>query len=107
MSTRVRVLKWAVAVDDEPHEIGGGDVVHVDVLQSEQIAARRHVSVWTRELVDDELQPIYPKRTAQVYGTGQLVDGAIRHVGSVVDRTMFMGGLSSELVWHVFEVEQP
>jgi hypothetical protein len=103
MSTRVRVLKWPVPIDDEPHEIGGAEVVHVDVLQGEQELRARHVSVWTAELVDDELQPIYPKRTAQVYGTGQLVDGALRHLGSVVDRIP----TSTELVWHVFEVEQP
>lgn len=107
MSQRVRVLKWDVPIDDEPHEIGGGDVVLVDVMQLNQADRVRHVNVWTRELVDDELQPIHPKRTAQVYGTGQLVDGAIRHIGSTVDRLVFVGAISTELVWHVFEVEQP
>ena len=107
MSKRTRVLKWPVRIDDEPHEIGGGRVVLVDMLQRTQGFEHREVSVWTRELVDEDLQPIYPKRVAQVFGTGQLVDGAIQHIGSCVDRHAFMGSVVAELVWHVFEVEQP
>lgn len=107
MSTRVRVLKWPLPIDDEPHEIGGGDVLLID--RADLGVGPKALEVWTRELVDDEeLQPTLPTRTAQVYSTGQLVDGAQQHLGSFVDRVPFLGTPSyRSLVWHVFEVEQP
>lgn len=97
MSTHVeRVLRWVVPVDDEPHEIGGGDVVLVAARRDPLAATgRRRVEVWTRELVDEQLQPVAPKRVVQVFATGQILEYSSEHVGSVLD--------GQELVWHVFE----
>lgn len=81
-----RVLKWNVPVDDKPHPIGRGEVVHVAC----QFDASE-VQVWT-----DEVDGDYPRqRFAQVHGTGHPVPADLQHVGSVV-------AADGHLVWHVF-----
>lgn len=89
---RMRVLKWVVPVDDEPHAIGQG----VPLLVATQNGVTNEVVVWTNELVDDDLKPVRPPLAAQVFGTGQIVDAGAHHVGSCV------AGL---FVWHVFVVD--
>lgn len=82
----LRALKWSVPVDDRPHEIGGGKVLHVACQNGPDA-----VEVWTLELNDS-------KRWVQVFGTGQPLPGSV---------TAFVGtALASPLVWHVFEVRE-
>ena len=81
----LRVLKWSVPVDDQPHPIGAGKVLHVE-CQNTATA----VEVWTLELDEPGTE------FAQVFGTGQPLPGAaFKHIGS----TVAAGG---SLVWHVF-----
>ena len=83
----LRVLKWSVPVDDRPHEIGMGKVMHVACQNGPE-----SVQVWTLEL--DEPHTIL----ARVFGTGQPLPGSVcGHLGSAVTA----GG---DLAWHVFEV---
>lgn len=82
----LRVLKWNVAVDDQPHEVGYGRVLHVACQYGPE-----SVQVWTLELSKPHT------RLAQVFGTGQpLPDTVAAHLGSTV--------AAHALVWHVFEV---
>lgn len=85
----MRVLKWDVPVDDRPHVIGRGTVVHVACQDSPDV-----VQVWTEE--HDETR----RTSAQVFGTGQPITGTPAvHLGS----TVTAGGA---LVWHVYEVSE-
>lgn len=86
MSPVRRILKWSVPVDDNPHEIGRGPVVHV-ACQSRPDS----IEVWTDEF---DTQGRVPTRVAQVYGTGHPIPADLQHVGSVLT----FGG---QLVWHV------
>lgn len=86
-----RVLRWEVAVDDLPHEIGGGDVLHVAQGRG---GALNIVDVWTRERFDGP-RLVKPKRRVQAYGTGQPIDWVAPHLGTAV---------AGPLVWHIFEV---
>lgn len=81
-----RVLKWSVPVDDQPHHIGTGRVLHVACQHN-----HRSVEVWTLEFGDGERW-----KPVQVFGTGQPLPAGWWHIGSAVT----VGGL---LVWHVFE----
>ena len=85
-----RVLKWDVPVDDKPHPIGAGPVLHVACQSSPYV-----VQVWTEEEVPDALSA-EPTRyvVAQVYGTGHTYPGNGFAVG-----TAFAG--STGLVWHL------
>lgn len=88
-----RVLRWDVPVDDAPHLIGGGQVVHVACKEGPDV-----VSVWTDEVTDGDdpsAPPLIPKRYAKVYGTGWTVDWYAAHVGSV---------LCGAFVWHVYSL---
>lgn len=81
-----RVLKWNVPVDDQPHEIGSGRVLHVACQYGPE-----SVQVWTLEYGEPTT------RLAQVFGTGQPLPGTVdAHLGSTVT--------ARALVWHVFEV---
>lgn len=84
------VLRWQVSVDDQPHRIGGGPVVLVDVAPN-QADRTQTVSVWT---IDEQPTPA-TSRTVRVYSTGQPVRDDAVPVGSVV---------APPYVWHVFEV---
>jgi len=84
------VLKWQVSVDDRPHKIGGGDIVHVAIQYPQQPDV---VTVWTIEPRSDTT----PKREVQVYGTGHPLPFFAKHLGSC---TTLDGGL----VWHLFEL---
>lgn len=82
----LRVLKWNVPVDDRPHEVGTGRVLHVACQHGPE-----SVQVWTLELGEPHT------RLAQVFGTRQLLPAAVdAHLGSTV--------VARTLVWHVFEV---
>ena len=83
-----RVLKWSVAVDDEPHEIGSGQVLHVRCQHGPET-----VQVWTEESALTE----GTKRIVQVYGTGQAVPFDAIFLGTAV-------AAGGALVWHVFDV---
>lgn len=83
----LRVLKWSVPVDDQPHPIGAGRVLHVECQTSVNT-----VEIWTLEL--NEPGTVF----AQVFGTGQPLPGSVEdHLGS----TVTAGGA---LVWHLFRV---
>lgn len=84
MSDARRVLKWAVPVDDRPHEIGAGPVVLVACQDGPDV-----VQVWTDESAGGQVET----RSARVYGTGQYVPAGGGHLGSVT---------AGSLVWHVF-----
>ena len=82
----VRVLKWSVPVDDQPHKIGTGQVVHVACQHSPE-----SVQIWTVEI--DEGSAWKP---VQVFGTGHPIPTGWAHIGSTVTA-------DGALVWHVFE----
>jgi hypothetical protein len=88
------VLKWPIAVDDKPHKIGGGEVVHVACQDQYRPDV---VTIWT-------IEPRYaqpePKRRVQVYGTGQPLPFFAEHLGSVV-------AAGGQLVWHAFQLPEP
>lgn len=83
-----RILKWPVAVDDKPHQIGGGPVVHVAIQGDEYV-----IQVWTLE--DDS--PPDPPRHALVIGTSQPVPARWEPIGSV---------MAAPFVWHVVRSPQ-
>jgi len=91
----VKILKWTVPVDDKPHSIGAGDVVHVDNQHGEL----NEVQVWTFE--DPQINPYTPynsnHRVVQVFGTGQELPSLSHPLGSAI----VAGG---QLVWHVVEL---
>ena len=86
------VLKWDVPVDDTPHQIGGGQVLHVACQHSASV-----VTVWTLEPRNRDA--VTAMRRVQVFGTGQPLPYFAEHVGS----TVTAGGA---LVWHVFELPE-
>lgn len=82
----LRVLKWDVSVDDRPHRIGGGKVLHVACQGPVDV-----VQVWTLETGTD-----FPMVDVQVFATGQPLPGSVvEFVGTT---------LAYPLVWHVFKV---
>lgn len=85
-----RVLKWTVPVDDEWHDIGGGDVVGVACQTGPDV-----IQVWTEEWEGTTLV-----RSARVFGTGHVVPMDKNHVGMV----LAAGG---RLVWHVYTDRSP
>lgn len=86
-----RVLKFHVPVDDHPHVIGRGPVVHAQ----SQFGRIDEVQVWTLEEGEDDTAE---GRLVQAFGTGQHLPGSVgAHIGTVVVH----GG---HLVWHLFEV---
>jgi len=89
------VLKWAVSVDDTPHKIGGGEIVHVACQYPEDPTT---VTVWTVEPRNEGARVL--PRTVQVYGTGQPLPLFAQPLGS----TVAAGG---RLVWHLFWMPQP
>lgn len=89
----MRVLKWAVPVDDRQHPIGDGPVLHVDVQDSDW----RVMYVWTLEADAD---PVVTGRAAQVYGTGQKLP-------DYIGRGYFLGtAVAGPFVWHVFATRE-
>lgn len=83
----LRVLKWSVPVDDQPHPIGAGRVVHVGCQDDAWTT-----QVWTLETDEPDTD------FAQVFGTGQPLPGsATEHLGSTISS-------SGLFVWHVFRV---
>jgi hypothetical protein len=86
------VLKWDVPVDDQPHEVGGGEVVSVACQHPDH--RPDVVTIWTIEtrpaLTD-------PKRTVQVYGTGHPLPFFAIPLGTAIV-------MSGNLVWHLMEL---
>lgn len=83
-----RMLRYEVAVNDEPQDFLVGDPVHV--------AAGRYdvVEFWAEW--DDEHPPT-GERTFQVFGTGQPLPHQATWIGTA-DRT------PEGLVWHLYEL---
>lgn len=87
------ILKWNVPVDNEHHQIGGGQVVHVGCQGEDP----RHVQVWTIES-SHHTEPLVGPRWVTVVATGQTLPDVATHHGTVlVD--------AGRIVWHV--VGQP
>lgn len=83
----MRILKWSVPVDDQPHEIGPGSVLRVECQFNSE-----SVQVWTHE----DFGPSLP-RVVQVVGTGQPLEDGWLPIGTAIDADGF-------LVWHVMEI---
>lgn len=77
------MYKWTVPVDDQPHKIGGGNVMYARSRKASE------VEVWTEE----NLENPYPARLVQVVGTGHPYSNAF------VEATMPVE--NSILVWHL------
>lgn len=93
-----RVLRWSVPVDDRAHEIGGGQILHVDCRPPDLTTPAGIVEIWTLEETDENLNTTAPKRQVQVFGTGHpLPTSHGAFLGSALD-------LGGRLVWHAFEV---
>jgi len=84
------VLKWLVPVDDRPHKIGGGHVIHVGCQDPLDVDM---VTVWT---VEQRQGPV-PKRAVQVFGTGHPLPFDAEPLGSAL-------ALGGRLVWHLFSL---
>src|SRR5690606_5774497 len=112
-----RVLRWAIPVDDQWHDIGAGYVVETAARQSFQRPGDL-VEIWTLEETPDTGPVDVPMRSVIVAGTGQPVPEHTEHVGTAVvpalqlvpsalagqrDRIESIGGL----VWHVFAKYDP
>lgn len=82
------VLRYEVPVDNQWHDMPlPGGIVHVATRNPHV------VEVWTMHTDDGSAgQP----RTLRVYGTGQLIEDDVEHVGTVIAP----GGA---LVWHLME----
>ena len=83
-----QVLKWNVPVDDRPHRIGAGEVVHVGCQFGPE-----SVQVWTEESALTRGS----ERRVRVFGTGQKVPFDALHLGSTVTS-------NGAIVWHLFDV---
>lgn len=81
-----RVLKWEVAVDGEPHEVGAGPALHVACQGGNPTI----VYVWTAE--DDRTLAAPPPR-ARAFGTGHEVPEDAVYLGTAV---------ADPFVWHLF-----
>lgn len=88
------VLKWPVAVDDRPHKIGAGQVMHVS-CQSQDIRDANCVMVWTIEPRPARGEVPIPTREVQVYGTGQPLPFFVEPIGTAI-------AAGGALVWHLF-----
>ncbi len=86
-----RVLKWPVPVDDRPHLIGTGDIIHVDCQSPTDPSM---VTVWT---IEPRYVPVRQTRRVQVFGTGQPLPYFATHIGSAL-------ALRGQIVWHAFEL---
>jgi hypothetical protein len=90
----VRVLKWNVAVDDQVHYIGSGEIVHVDCQSDPSI-----VQVWTEEVDEPrEDRAVIVVGTGHEYPRNRLPGHGPGHwhaVGTVPTRV--------GLVWHVLK----
>jgi len=84
------VYKWPVAVDDRPHKIGGGQVIHVGCQDPLDVD---RVTVWT---VEQRQGPV-PKRTVQIFATGQPLPFDAEPLGTAL-------ALGGRLVWHLFSL---
>lgn len=93
MTDRV-VLKWPVSVDDRPHRIGSGQVVHVACQDPTDPA---WVEVWTIEPRPRNGEVPIPTREVQVFGTGQPLPFFATHLGTAL-------AANGRLVWHVFSL---
>lgn len=96
------VLRWAIPVDDQPHTLEAGPIVHVDCRDPQ------YLEVWT---VEGE-QPPWP-RALIVVGTGQpwpWIERGWRHAGTGLSPALeahpFPGRPYGQLVWHLLE-QQP
>jgi hypothetical protein len=87
------VLKWPVDVDDQPHTIGGGKVVHVACQDDDP----RVVTVWTIEPRPGTNQWPNSTREVQIFGTGHPLPLFATHVGTALT-------MRGTLVWHCFEL---
>jgi hypothetical protein len=83
----MRVLKWRVPLDTQPHAIGAGQVV----LVGQQPGGGSEVQVWTLEASDSG-----PTREVQVFGTGHQIPDDMQPIGSCLSADGWY-------VWHVFE----
>lgn len=112
-----RVLRWAVPVDDQWHEIGAGYVVETSARQSFQRPGDL-VEIWTLEDTPDGDPAEIPMRSVTVVGTGHPVPENTDHVGTAVVPTFHVvsgpirGAVEhvesvAGLVWHVFAQRDP
>lgn len=90
-----RVLKWVVPVDDQPHTIGGGPILHVGHQGNVN-----EVVVWTEEPVKDPTH-----RKAIVVGTGHPYEGhamgSVVHLAGSQPSPFSTDRMLGNLVWHL------
>ncbi len=82
-----RILRYEVPVDDQPHTITCGPVLHVACRDSIDV-----VELWAVRQPRRSEQP----RTFQVFGTGQPIPDGWEWRGTVVVSSV-------RLVWHLHE----
>ena len=95
MTDRV-VLKWPVAVDDRPHKIGSGQILHV-ACQSQETSDANCVMVWTIEPRPARGEVPLPTREVQVFGTGQPLPFFAEPLGTA-------SAAGGRLIWHLFSL---
>lgn len=94
-----RILRWDVPIDDQPHGIGAGPVVHVDCRPPQIVGLPAdRVEVWTEERMPDDGSFPSPTRKVQVFGTGHQLP---TEVGRPLGSTQHWEG---RLMWHLYTV---
>lgn len=86
-----KVLMWTIEADDTIHEIGGGNVVHIESL----FGFASQVQVWTLENDDHP----FLSRKVKLFGTGHELPVGSYVLGSAVVAR-------GALVWHVVELKK-
>lgn len=98
MDFQRRVLRYAVPIDGDAHQIGRGRILHVAPARHLVVRdADRALEVW----VDVQLPPTWPAvpeptQDVVVFGTGRVLPERSIHLGSCL--------MGDRLVWHLYGV---
>lgn len=102
-----RVLRYAVPIDDQPHEIAVGRVLMAMPARDQPSPGATELEVWVEaEVASYGREPLHDPRAldtltplatspVQVFGTGQLLPEISTWLASCID---------GRLVWHLYGV---
>lgn len=93
-----RIFRYEIPIDDQPHEIPAGKVVHLNEYRMKHITGERNrVEVWVEvtlggaSIADD----INGTQHVQIIGTGHAIPDGATHLATCLD---------SQLVWHLYRI---
>lgn len=90
------VLRYDVPVDDQPHEIAAGAVLHAAAERFITGSTIPRVEVWIECFTPENRLP-EQTMTVQVFGTGQRLPANARWLRTCLD---------GRLVWHLYELAE-